>query len=64
MPSMVHEFRGYRIAIYSPNSHFAVVTPPGSNNVIRFGSKKPTSTVVEGPLVCVERAKALIEKLS
>jgi hypothetical protein len=29
--------RTYRIAIYSPSPHFAVITPPGSNAVISLG---------------------------
>jgi hypothetical protein len=55
MPSLVREYQGYRIAIYSPISHFAVITPPGSNRII----EQPRATVVEGPLVCLDRAKAL-----
>lgn len=62
MPSAVHEFNGYRIAIYSPLSHFAVITPPESNLVIDLGQRQPRSTVVEGPLVCLARAEALIEE--
>jgi hypothetical protein len=64
MPSMVHEFRGYRIAIYSPNSHVAVITSPGSNQVIHLGEDEPRATIVEGSLVCLERAKALVERLA
>lgn len=26
MPAMVRDYKGYRIAIYSPSSHFAVIT--------------------------------------
>ncbi len=63
MPSIVREFKGYRIAIYSPNDHFAVICPPGSNRVIDFKERQPRATVVEGPLVCLERAQALVESL-
>lgn len=63
MPSLVWEYRGYRIAIYSPISHFAVITPPGSNRIIDLGNRQPRATVVEGPLVCLERAKAAIDEL-
>ncbi|TCV67375.1 hypothetical protein EDE09_11334 [Neorhizobium sp. S3-V5DH] len=41
MPAMVREHRGYRIAIYSPSSHFAVVTAPGSNRVLDLQEKSP-----------------------
>lgn len=64
MPSSVHEYRGYRIAIYSPNWHYAVVTPPGSNRVIEFGNERPTSSVVEGPDTCLIRAKAVIDGMT
>ncbi len=64
MPSIVREYKGYRIAIYSPSDHFAVICPPGSNRVIDFNEKQPRATVVEGPLACLERAQALIESLS
>ena len=60
MPSMVREYRQYRIAIYSPSDHLAVVTPPGGNSVIKFESPA-RSSVVEGPLVCLDRAQALID---
>jgi hypothetical protein len=63
MPSMVREYRQYRIAIYSPSDHFAVVTPPGGNSVIKFDGPA-RSGVVEGPLVCLARAQALIDGLS
>jgi len=63
MPSAVRDFRGYRIAIYSPSGHFAVITPPGSNRVIDLGEKQPRATIVEGPLVCLSRAEELIETL-
>ncbi|TWF49494.1 hypothetical protein [Neorhizobium alkalisoli] len=64
MPSIVHEYKGYRIAIYSPSGHFAVICPPGSNRVIDFKERQPRATVVEGPLVCLERAQALVESLA
>jgi hypothetical protein len=60
MPSRVEEHRGYRIAIYSPLNHYAVVTPPGGNAVIDFG-KPAVATVVEGADVCLVRAKTLID---
>lgn len=60
MPAIVREYKGYRIAIYSPSSHFAVITAPGSNRVL---DKQSRSTVVEGPLVCLDRAKALVDDL-
>ncbi len=63
MPAMVREYKGYRIAIYSPSSHFAVITAPGSNRVLDLQEKQPRSTVVEGPLVCMDRAKALVDDL-
>lgn len=63
MPSMVREHQGYRIAIYSPLSHCAVITPPGSNRVIELGDRKPRATVAEGPLVCLERAEATVREL-
>jgi hypothetical protein len=63
MPAFLREFKGYRIAIYSPSSHFAVVTAPGSNRVLDLKEKEPRSTVVEGPLVCLDRAKALVDDL-
>ncbi|SFB61764.1 hypothetical protein SAMN03159496_05898 [Rhizobium sp. NFR07] len=63
MPATVHEYKGYRVAIYSPSSHFAVITGPGSNRVIDLQEKQPRSTVVEGPLVCLDRAKALVDAL-
>lgn len=63
MPSIVRDFEGYRIAIYSPLGHFAVVTPPGSNRVVDLGERQPRSTVVEGPLVCLERAERLVAEL-
>lgn len=64
MPSMVREYRQYRIAIYSPSGHFAIVTPPGSNRVIDFKDRQARSTVVEGPLVCLDRAQALVDALA
>jgi hypothetical protein len=64
MPAMVREFQGYRIAIYSPLDHFAVITPPGCNRVIDFKEAQPRSTVVEGLLVCLARAEALIQGLA
>ena len=60
MPSMVREYRQYRIAIYSPSDHFAVVTPPGGNSVIKFQSPA-RSSLVEGPLVCLGRAQVTID---
>ena len=63
MPSLVREYRGHRIAIYSPSDHFAVVTPPGGNRVIDFKGRQARSSVVEGPLVCLDRAQALIDGL-
>jgi len=63
MPATVREYKGYRIAIYSPSSHFAVITAPGSNRVIDFRKRQPRSTVVEGPLVCLDRAEALVDAL-
>jgi hypothetical protein len=53
--------RRYRIAIYSPNWHYAVVTPPGRNRVIEFDEEKPTVSVVAGPDICLSRAKAFID---
>jgi hypothetical protein len=60
---MVREFKGHRIAVYSPSSHFAVITAPGSNRVVDLQEKQPRSTVVEGPLVCLDRAEALVDAL-
>ena len=64
MPARVHEYKGYRIAIYSPNSHFAAITAPGSNQVMDLQEKQPRSTVVEGPHVCLGRAEALVDALT
>ncbi|PWE54426.1 hypothetical protein DEM27_20160 [Metarhizobium album] len=64
MPSMVREFEGYRIAIYSPGGHFAVITAPANNRVLDLKEKQPRSTVVEGPLVCLQRAEALVQILA
>jgi hypothetical protein len=50
MPAMVCEYKGYRVAIYSPSLHFAVITAPGSNRVLDLQEKQPRSTVVDGPL--------------
>jgi hypothetical protein len=61
---MVREFAGYRISIYSPNDHFAVITGPGSNAVIDLKQNQPRSTVVEGASVCLDRAEKLIKTLS
>lgn len=61
MPSLAREYRGYRIAIYSPISHFAVITPLGSNRIIDLGDRQPRATGVEGPLVCLDRAKAVVD---
>lgn len=63
MPATVHEYKGYRIAIYSPSSHFAVITAPGSNRVLDLQEKQPRATVVEGPLVCLDRAETLVDGL-
>jgi hypothetical protein len=63
MPAFVREFKGYRIAIYSPSSHFAVITGPGSNRVLDLQEKQPRSTAVEGPLVCLDRAESLVDAL-
>jgi len=63
MPAMVREYKGYRIAIYSPSSHFAVITAPRSNRVLDFQDKQARSTVVEGPLVCLDRAEKLVDAL-
>jgi len=60
LPAHVEEFQGYRITIYSPSGHFAVITPPGSNAVMQLGNRRPESTVVEGKLACLDRARALI----
>lgn len=62
MPSLVRKHQGYRIAIYRPICQFDVLTPPDSNRVIDRGGRQPRSTV-EGPLVCLERAKALVDEL-
>jgi hypothetical protein len=64
MPNHVEEFKGYRIAIYSPLDHYAVITPPGGNAVIDFGARQPVATVAEGYAVCLDRAKALIDELT
>lgn len=63
MPSMVHEYKGYRIAIYSPLSHFSVVTPPGCNSVIDVKDRQPRASIVEGPLLCLDRAQALVDTI-
>jgi len=60
LPSMVRESHGFRISIYSPNDHFAVITAPGSNAVIDLKQNQPQSTVVEGAYVCLDRAEKLI----
>ncbi len=49
--------------MYSPSSHFAVITAPGSNRVLDLQEKQPRWTVVEGPRVCLDRAKALVDDL-
>lgn len=64
MPSLVREYRGHRIAIYSPSDHFAVVTPPGGNGVMDFKGREARSSIAEGPLVWLDRAQALIDGLS
>jgi hypothetical protein len=61
MPARIEEYKGYRIAIYSPMDNYAVITAPGENAVIDFGPATPRSSVVEGPIVCLERAKAAID---
>lgn len=61
MPSLVRESQGCCIAIYSPISHFAVITPPGSNRVLNLRDQQPRATVVEGPLVCLDPAKAVVD---
>jgi len=61
---VVRDFNGYRISIYSPNDHFAVITGPGSNAVIDWRENQPRSTVVEGAAVCLDRAEKLIKTLS
>ena len=63
MPKFVGHHRGYRIAIYSPNDHYAVVTSPGSNAVLQLGEQVPRATVVEGLATCLERARQLIDGL-
>jgi hypothetical protein len=60
VPKFVDHHRGYRIAIYSPNDHYAVITPPGSNAVLQLGEQVPRATVVEGLATCLERARQLI----
>ena len=64
MPKRVEEYKGYRIAIYSPQDHYTVVTAPGRNAVIDFLSRRPTSTAQEGVEACLQRAMALIDKLT
>ncbi|MNI37778.1 hypothetical protein D3C73_918920 [compost metagenome] len=64
MPSHVETYHDYRIAIYSPAGHFAVISPPGRNAVLGLGARQPRSTVVEGVDVCLDRAKALVDGLS
>ncbi|TDK29912.1 hypothetical protein E2F50_22235 [Rhizobium deserti] len=58
-----YNISGYRVAIFSPGGHFGVVTPPGSNRVLDLGEMQPRSTVVKRPLVCLERAKAVVLRL-
>jgi hypothetical protein len=60
---MVREFERYRVAVYSPSSHFAVITPLGSNRVIDLKERQPRATVGKGPLACLERAEALVKVL-
>ncbi len=64
MPAHVEEYRGYRIAIYSPGDHYAVMTPPGSNSVMDLRDRIPRSTAAEGRELCLERAKALVDELT
>lgn len=62
MPAYLEEYKGYRITIYSPNDHYAVVTPPGSNAIMDFGDRQPRAKATEGLQVCLDRAKALIDE--
>jgi hypothetical protein len=64
LPAAVTYHQGYRIAVYSPNDHFAVITAPGSNAVLQLGDRSPRATIVEGSTVCLDRALKLIEELS
>jgi hypothetical protein len=64
VPSYVEQFKGYRISIYSPNDHYAVITPPGSNAALDFGERRPQASVVEGLEACLGRARASIEALT
>jgi hypothetical protein len=64
VPQHVEQYKGYRIAIYSALAHHAVITPPGSNAVMDFRDRRPTSTAAEGYKVCLERAKLLIDELT
>ncbi|WP_037087167.1 hypothetical protein [Neorhizobium vignae] len=63
MPTFVDHHRDYRIAIYSPNDRYAVITSPGSNAVLKLGEQVPRATVVEGLGICLERARQLIDGL-
>ncbi|WP_105430247.1 hypothetical protein [Neorhizobium sp. T6_25] len=63
MPKFVDHHRGYRIAIYSPNDHYAVITPPGGNAVLQLREQVPRATLVEGLATCLERARQLIDGL-
>jgi hypothetical protein len=64
MPKHQEEYKGYRIVIYSPLDHKAVIMPPGRNAVMDFGDRQPSATVVEGLEVCLQRAKSLIDELA
>ncbi|CUX72226.1 hypothetical protein AGR6A_pb0031 [Agrobacterium sp. NCPPB 925] len=63
MPAHIEHYKNHRIAIYSPGDHFAVVTPPGGNAVMSFPAGRPEASRLEGPEVCLERAKAAIDEL-
>ena len=63
MPSHIERYRDYRLAVYSPGGHFAVITAPGSNAVLDLRERQPRSTVVEGVDTCLERAKTLVDRL-
>jgi hypothetical protein len=61
MPARVDTYKEYRIAIYSPGEHFAVVTPPGGNAVLAFRGGRPEASRLEEAEVCLERAKRAID---
>lgn len=62
MPSHVESYRDYRVAVYSPGGHFAVITAPGSNAVLDLKDRQPRSTVVEGADICLARAKTVVDR--